>query len=210
MARLTGPLFSESASGLLRGVLSYSHSPNGPRVALLRRAARPHTGWPAECETAVTLLSLSWKLLLPQDRALWDSLKPPDDPSPYHHYIRVNLRHLLDRRAPTSRPNQTFTTRPHPTGSTRCVSYNYLLYVIEPTTNDGYGVKTSALYRLDTPNTPPTPGQLSQIRLHAEGIDKSFILPKPPVGKSEYWAVLTRDAWYRPILPYLYATWTTP
>jgi hypothetical protein len=101
MAKTTGPLLSQSASGAIAGPLTFSTWKGRPYVNA--RGERKASNTPAQTATRAMLafLASQWKLLTPTAQATWPPATDTNPRAPYNHFIAENLRRWRDFKAPS-------------------------------------------------------------------------------------------------------------
>lgn len=102
MARVTGPLFSESASGRIGTALLFRGGPAGPRVSRPPDPRRTNQGPPSEAQAAVRAryseAAAAWRALAPAERERWNA-DARDDARPMHGWA-LYLEHWSDAHPP--------------------------------------------------------------------------------------------------------------
>lgn len=136
MARTTGPLFSQNASGKLANLLAYSHRRRGVTAGRTRRPSQPRTEAQRATRRYMTFLGTQWSLLTIAELASWSDHHLDQTIPAYNRFLRHNVnqfKHLPGENWHiwiwTTFPSAAYPT----TQATSAPLYNY------PTITNGTG-----------------------------------------------------------------------
>lgn len=117
MVRLGGPLASDQASGVLAGGLAFRRTRAGTILCTWTPGKKPTSLQAAQNQSAVKALSQIWASLPEAWKAVWAAQGERLHTSPYHAYLKANLRWLDAGRGASVDPEHAATLYPGSGGS---------------------------------------------------------------------------------------------
>lgn len=112
MARVTGPLFSMSASGQLGKAIVFTEWKGRPVVRAYAIPANPRSQAQRYTRSMMTFLSKAWTNLSAAEQAGWDAGAASLSISPFNEYVRVNMDYWKQQNGPIVTPGQAAGTDP--------------------------------------------------------------------------------------------------
>ena len=102
MARVTGPLHSDGASGTLNGSITYSHWKGRDYVRTCVTPKNPKAAKQTGVRAMFGFLAAAWAAIKVASSASWKTLANASSISPFNAYIQANQKTWQDSAAPTA------------------------------------------------------------------------------------------------------------
>lgn len=100
MVKLTGPLYSVSASGTLRNLITFNHQPRATTLRRKPRPKHPRTGPQVAVQAALKFVTQQWATLSDDQKATWAAADTTTRASAYTNYVRINTRRIRSIKGP--------------------------------------------------------------------------------------------------------------
>lgn len=118
MVKLKAPLMSLNAAGTLAGTLDFANVRGRHVVAKHRKPKQPRTAGQRAARHVLTWLGSQWRELSAARKATWESIDLDQTISPYHRYMRYNVKRLYNLPGVTPQPqvNEWYPSQIYPAG----------------------------------------------------------------------------------------------
>lgn len=162
MTKVIGPLFSLEARGALGHTLTYAKTGNTSYTKAYKAPTNPSSTAQQIQRQMVSVITKSWADAYPLFKATWQPAADANQTTPYHAYLRSNLRDWAKDTLPTLR-------------TPRLTAYSYDTFLFYTVDFGSYVTMTAALYNAEeipfvlqiaaNPNAIWTPAKTDTIHL---------------------------------------------